>query len=73
MSGGFGDSRSASFIFNDGKSSIHVPSTHWNKMATCDFGSVTVISCETVLVFLNSWISSWDATNKSLIQCLTDH
>ena len=66
MWGGFGDSRTASSILNEGKS------THWNKMATCDFGSVTVISCETALFFIKSWIISWNATNKSLIQHLTD-
>ena len=46
MSGGLGDSRTASFIFNEGKSSVHAHSTHWNKKATCDFGHVTVINSE---------------------------
>ena len=74
MSGSFGDSRTGSFVFNKGKSGgVHAQSTHWNKMATCDFGSVTVISCETALSFVNRWIISWNATNKSLIQRLTDH
>ena len=42
--------------------SIHAHSAHWNKMATCDFGPVTVISCETALFFIYIWIISWDAT-----------
>ena len=52
MLGGFGDSRTASFVCNEGKSSVHVHSTHWNKMGACDFGPVTVISCETALFFI---------------------
>ena len=51
MLGGFGDSRTASFVFIEGKSTVHAYSTHWNKIATCDFGSVTVLSCETALFF----------------------
>ena len=39
--------KSASFVFNEGKSSIYVHSTHWNNLATYDLGPVTVISCET--------------------------
>ena len=72
MSGGFRDSKTASFIFNEGKSSIHAHSTHWNKMATSDFGPVTVTSCETVLLSIHILIISWDATTNTLIQRLTD-
>ena len=72
MMGGFGDSQTASFIFNEGKSSVHVHSTHWNEMATSDFGPVTVTICETELFFIHIWIILWDATTKSLIHCLTD-
>ena len=72
MSSGFGDSQTASFIFNEGKSSIHVHSTHWNKMVTSDFGPVTVAGCETALFFLSIWIISTDATNRSLTQRLTE-
>ena len=43
---------SSSFIFNEGKSSVHAHSTRWNKMATCNFGPVTVISCETAPFFV---------------------
>ena len=52
MLGGLGIIESASFVFNKGTSSVHVHSTHWNKMATSDFGPVTVISCETRLFFI---------------------
>ena len=69
MSGSFGDSQTASFVFNEGKSSVHGHSTHWNKMATSDFGP---ISCETALFFVHIWIILWDATTRSLIQHLTD-
>ena len=72
MSGGFRDSGTASFVFNDRNSRVHALSTHWNKMATGDCGPVTVLSCETALFFMYIWIISWDATNKSLIQHLTD-
>ena len=72
MSGSFGDSRTASFVFNEGKLSVHAHSTHWNKMATCNFGHVTVISCEAALFFVYIRIISWDATNRSLTQRLTD-
>ena len=61
MSGGFGDSQTTSFILNEGKSSVHEHSTHWNKMATSDFGPVTVTSCETALFLVHIWIISWDA------------
>ena len=54
------------------KSMVHAYSAHWNKMATWDFGPVTVVSFETVLFFVYIWIISWDATNRSLIQHLTD-
>ena len=43
MLGSFWDSRTASFVFNESKSSVHVHSAHWNKMDTCDFGPVTAI------------------------------
>ena len=59
-------------FFNEGKSSVPAYSTHWNKMATSDYGPVTVISCETALFFVYIWIISWDATYRSLIQRLTD-
>ena len=68
MSDGFGDSQTCSFVFNEGKSSVHAHSTHSNKMATCGFGPVTVISCERALFFIYIWIISWDATNNSLKQ-----
>ena len=42
-------------------------------MATSDFGPVTVTSSETVLFFTSIWIISWDATNRLIIQHLTDH
>ena len=45
MSCHFGESQTASLVFNEGKSSVHAHSAHWNKMATCDIGPVTVISC----------------------------
>ena len=45
-----------SFLMRE-KSSIHVHSTHWNKNY-CDFGPVTVISCETALFFIYIWIIS---------------
>ena len=73
MSSCFRDSQTASFIFNQGKSSVHAHSTNWSKMATSDFGPVTVTSCETVLFFTSIWIISWDATNRSTTQHLTDH
>ena len=56
-----------------GNSSVHAYSSHWNKMATCDFRPVTVISGETLDFFVYIWIISWDATNRSLIQRLADH
>ena len=71
MSSCFGDSQTASFVFNEGKSSVHAHSTNWSKMATSDFGPVTVTSCETVR--LSIWIISWDATNRLITQRLTDH
>ena len=55
-----------------GKSNVHAYSAHWNKMATFDFGRVTIKSCETVLFFVYIWIFSWEATNRSFIQRLTD-
>ena len=64
--------KSASFVFNDGKCSVHAHSTHRNKMATSDFGPVTVISCEKALFFVYIWIILWDATYRSLTQHLTD-
>ena len=64
MLGSVRDSQTASFAFNEGKSSIHAHSTHWNKMATCDFGPVSVKTCETALIFLYIWIMSWDATQQ---------
>ena len=72
MSALSGIPESASFIFDEGKLSVHVHSTHWNKMATCDFRPVTVKSCETALFFIYIWTVSWDATNRWLIQCLID-
>ena len=49
-----GDSRTCSFVFNEGRSSVHAYSTHCNKMATCDFGPDTVISCERALFLLTA-------------------
>ena len=57
MLGGFGIPESASFVFNEGKLSVHAHSAIWNKMATCDFGPVTVISCEIELFFVYIWIT----------------
>ena len=51
MSGGFGDSRICSFVFNGGKIACSCYSTRRNKMATCDFGPAMVISCEKSAVF----------------------
>ena len=39
-------------------------------MATCDFGPVTVISCERALFFVYIWIISWDATNRYSIKTI---
>ena len=39
-------------------------------MATCDFGPVTVISCERALFFIYIWIISWDATNRYSIKTI---
>ena len=64
--------KSASYVFDERKLSVHAHSTHWNKMAICDFGPVTVISCETALFFVYIWTISWDATNRLLIQRLID-
>ena len=50
------------------KSRVYAYSSHLNKMAICDFGPVTVISCERALFFVYIWIIAGDATNKSLIQ-----
>ena len=55
-----------------GKSSVYAYSADWNEMGTCDFVFVTVKSCEIVLISVHIWIISWDATKRSLIQCLTD-
>ena len=55
-----------------GKLSVHAYSADWNEMGTCNFVSVSKKSCETVLIFVHIWIISWDATNRSLIQCVTD-
>ena len=72
MWSGLRDSQTAIFVFNEGKSSLHAHSTHWNKMATSDFGPVTVTSYETVMFFVSICIISWDATNRSLTQRFTD-
>ena len=47
-----------------GKSNVHAYSAHWNKVATCDFGCVTMKSCESMLFFVYIWIISWEATNR---------
>ena len=73
MLAGFGDSRTASFVLNGGKFERSCVVISLEKMATCDFGPVTVISGETLQFFVYIWIISWDATNRSLIQHLGDH
>ena len=70
MSSGFGDSQTASFVFNEGKSSIHVRSTNWNKIVTSDFGPVTVTGCETALFFVSHYFMG---CNKQIVNtALTD-
>ena len=72
MSGAWGIPELAVSFLMAGKSHVHAYATHCNKIATCDFGTVTVISCARALFFVYIWIISWDATNRSVIQCYTD-
>ena len=47
---------------------IHAHSTHWNKMATPDFGPVTLISCETALSYAFGLFHGMQQTDTRLMQ-----